>query len=110
MSPDSWVSYYTQSVVDFITANVSSKRVADKIFEYRKLLESVPDLGRPYDPDYPAARTPFPCRVVIIPDTPFSLYYIKESESKRIIIFCIEYQRIDPNARFSHIEWGIGSF
>ncbi|WP_251212400.1 hypothetical protein [Adlercreutzia murintestinalis] len=99
-----WSVVYTQYAIDFISEHVESKWVLQKILEYRTLLETVPDLGRSYDPDYPAARTPFACRELPVPDTPFTLYYLKEEEERRIVIFCVEYQRADPNARFSSID------
>lgn len=100
-----WYAFYTQYAIDFILNNVTSERVAKKLFSYRELLEGVPDLGRPYDPIYPAARSPFPCRELLIPDTPFVVFYLKDEDKKRITIFCIEYQRCDPNARFSAIDY-----
>ncbi len=107
---DRWSVAYTKHAMSFIESNVTSERVARKIFQYRELLESFPDLGRPYDPDYPAARPPFPCRQISIPDTPFTLYYLKEEDNKRIVIFTIEYDRASPNARFSRINWAIAPF
>ena len=100
-----WSVFYTVSALEFISNEVSSERVARKIFEYRSLLESFPDLGRAYDPEYSAARPPFLRRCIAVPDTPFVLYYLKEEEGRRIVIFCIDYRRRDPNARFSEYEW-----
>lgn len=100
-----WRVSYAQSVIDFIIEHVASERVANKLFEYRQLLQEFPDFGKPYDPDYAAARTPFDCREISVPDTPFTLYYLKQEAEERIIIFCIEFQRTDPNARFSGIDF-----
>ena len=102
-----WHAAYTQYAIDFIQEHVTSKRVLAKLFEYRRLLEEVPDLGRVHDPIYPAAKTPFTCRELPVPDTPFTLYYLKNEEDRRIVIFCIEYQRVDPNARFSRIDYSL---
>lgn len=104
---EGWTTVYTRSAIDFIVAEVRSERVAEKLFSYRALLETAPDLGRAYDPDYPAARPPFPCRCIAVPDTPFSLYYLKEDDLRRIVVFCIEYQRTEPNARFSSFDWSV---
>ena len=104
--PEAWKVLYAKSALRFIEENVWSERVLRKIFDCRELLESMPDLGRPYDPAYPAARPPFPCREIVIPDTPFSLHYIKQEETRQIVILCLEFQRVDPNARFSSINWG----
>ncbi len=105
-----WSATYTQSAITFILEHVTSERVARKLFEYRSLLEELPDLGSPYCPEYPAARPPFPCRAIPVSDTPFTIYYMKQEEQRRLIIFCIEFQRTDPNARFSQIDWTTGSW
>lgn len=100
-----WKVAYTQSAIRFIGDNVESERIARKIFAYRELLESFPDLGHAYDPIYPAAKPPFPCRALSVPDTPFTLYYLKDEDAHRIIIFCVDFQRADPNACFSTMDW-----
>lgn len=107
---ETWCASYTESVLNFIEKNVTSERVARKIFHYREQLELFPDMGAPYDPVYPAARPPFPCRSISISDTPFTLFYLKLEEEKRVIIFCIEYDRTDPNSRFAHPDWGLAGF
>lgn len=105
-----WSVQYTEFALQFIRDNVHSKRVAEKIFSYRELLEEFPDIGANYNPQYSAARPPFPCRSIAVPDTPFSLYYLKDEAARRIIIFAIEYNRSDPNSRFSHVDWAMGGF
>lgn len=65
-----------------------------------------PDLGTPYQPEYAAARPPFPCRAVAVPDTPFTLYYITLEEARTLVVIFIENQASDPNERFN---WGIVS-
>ena len=107
---EEWTAAYTQSAIDFILSNVTSERVASRLFECRALLETAPDLGRCYDPEYPAARPPFPCRYIPVADTPFTLYYLKDEEARSIVIFCIEYQRADPNARFSSLDWAVADW
>lgn len=96
-----WKVAYSKTALDFIAANVNSKRIAEKLFEYRRLLEEFPNLGRSYDPLYPAARPPFPCRVISVPDTPFDMYYVKDESALEITIILIEFQRVDPMLRFS---------
>lgn len=111
MSADGpWHVQYTNYTLKFLRENVTSEHVMRKLFSYRELLSEFPDLGAHYDPQYQAARPPFPCRRIPVPDTPFSLYYLKEEEKKRIVIFAIEYDRADPNARFSHVDWTLGGF
>lgn len=107
MTEPSWLVEYTEAAVNFIADHVNSRRVADKLFEYRVLLQEFPDLGKPYDPVYPAARIPFACREIAVPDTPFTIYYMKHEDERKIIIFCIEHQRVDPNARFAGIDYAI---
>lgn len=98
---------FTNDVVDFITQNIWSKRVYNKLMNYVDLLAYFPELGTPYHPDYPAARPPFPCRAVAIPDTPFTLYYITNEDKQTIIVIYMENQASDPNERFN---WEIISF
>lgn len=98
-----WRSVYTASAEAFIVANVRSASTADRIFAARRLLEEFPDMGRVYDPAYPAARPPFPCRVLAVPDTPFDLDYFKEEKTQTLVIFCIEYAAGDPRERFAEL-------
>lgn len=100
-----WSVSYTRHAIEFLKTVITSERVLRKIFKYRALLQETPDLGRMYDPEYPAARPPFPCRYIPIPDTPFTLYYLKDDEKREIVIFSIDFQRTDPNARFSSFDW-----
>lgn len=104
MTGDGWRASYTQSAIDFIIEHAASEHVASKLFEYRRLLQDYPDLGKAYDPDYPAARPPFDCREIHVPDTPFTLYYLKNEEERLVVIFCIEFQRAQPNSRFSGVD------
>ena len=92
---------YTRSVVDFMMAEIESERVYDKVVVYRRALALFPDIGRRYDPHYEAARPPFPCRFIAVPDTPFTLYYTKDDARRRVVVFHIEHQRADPGVRFA---------
>lgn len=100
-----WRVAYTEAALRFISRNVTSVKTAERIYRYEKLLEQMPDFGVPYDPYYDAAMPPFPCRQVRIPDTPFTMYYLKDEESRRIVIFSIAFSRADPRTRFRGIEW-----
>ncbi len=102
-----WHAFYTGSALKFIQENITSERVVRKLFDYRELIESQPYIGRAYDPEYAAARPPFPCRFVTVPDTPFTIFYFLDEDEHHIVHFCIEYQRKDPNARFSSINWDV---
>lgn len=98
-----WSARYTQSAENFIAENAKTKKIAEKLIEYRVLLQNFPGLGRPYDPSYPAARPPFPCRVIAVPDTPFDIYYIKDDEEKAVTIFAVEFKTGNPLTRFSSL-------
>lgn len=93
-------------VEDFIVRSVWSERVYSKMMDYMELLSVFPDLGTPYQPEYAAARPPFPCRAVAVPDTPFTLYYITLEEARALVVIFIENQASNPNERFN---WGIVS-
>lgn len=95
---------YTENVIEFILAHISSERVYDKVDSYRFVLSDFPEIGTPYQPYYPAARPPFSCRWVAVPDTPFTLYYLIEIEDARIVVFYIEHQSANPQERF---DWSV---
>lgn len=92
---------YTRSVVDFMMERIESERVYNRIDEYRTVLRRFPDIGGDYLPHYDAARPPFPCKRIAVPDTPFTLYYRKDVEERRVTVFCIEHQRANPRSRFN---------
>lgn len=91
---------YTESVIEFIISEVSSERAYNKIDNYRFVLADFPEIGTSYQPYYPAAQSPFPCRWIAIPDTPFTLYYLIEEKDKKVVVFHIEHQATDPQKRF----------
>lgn len=96
---------YTEYVVDFIIDNVESEAVYNRIDSCRDLLAQFPSIGKPYDPVYPAARPPFSCRVIAVPDTPFSLYYLKDDAVEQVVVFYVEHQASNPAYRFAHIAF-----
>lgn len=100
-----WKVSYTRHAVSFIKNNIKNKRIAEQVFGYRKLLETMPDLGRNYDPEYPAAKPPFPCRYIAIPDTPFTMYYLKNEATQEIVIFSIDHQRKNSEAWFAFVDF-----
>lgn len=99
--------HYTQEAREFILTNVRSKKVHERIKKFRDMLKELPELGRAYDPEYPASRPPFECRVLAVPDSPFALYYVVDEEHEEIIIFHVENQRMDPEERFAYavVPW-----
>lgn len=98
---------YTENVIEFILTNISSERVYNRIDTYRLILAEFPEIGSPYQPYYPAAQTPFPCRWIAVPDTPFTLYYLIADDEEKVVVFHIEHQASDPRSRFSWstIDW-----
>lgn len=99
-----YASGLTPNVIEFIAANVQRESTLASIERCVSLLEEFPAIGRVYDPEYPAARVPFPCRSFVIPDTPFTLYYLKDDEERRIVVFAFEWTAGDPVKRFSKLE------
>lgn len=95
-------AYYTTEAIQVIAEQVYSEQVLEKMEHLRALLETAPELGRVYDPAYPAAKPPFECRVLAVPDSPFALYYVVDEEHEEIIIFHAENPRMDPEERFAY--------
>lgn len=69
-----------------------------KIKKIIETLDTVPEIGRVYDPNYPAARPPFEMRVTYAGR--YGIYYIVEEEECLVRIMFIEDQRRDPLNRF----------
>lgn len=93
----------TEYVVEFLIEHVNSPRVYERIVKSRDLVGEYPEMGAPYDPLYPAARPPFPCRRLFVPDTPFVLYYLKDDDSKTVTFFYVEFAASDPRGRFEEL-------
>lgn len=68
-----------------------------------ELLESFPDLGRTYDPVYPAAKLPSACRVLYCEH--MGMYYRVDTTMRELTVLAIEDQRQDPLNRFSAYEY-----
>ena len=94
---------YTEYVRTMLLQEVESKRVYESIDRYRDILQLFPEIGQEYEPQYPAAKPPFPCRFIPVHNTPFTLYYIVEEAGRIIVVFYLEHQRSNPRTRFSGI-------
>ncbi len=82
---------------------ITAKSDRAKVRKMLQVLDTVPEIGRVYDPDYPAARTPFEMRVAFAGR--YGIYYtIVESEHEVRVLF-IEDQRRDPLNRFFGIYY-----
>lgn len=90
----------TDYAADFIEQNVALESVLRRFEWAVEMLSAFPSLGSVYDPEYIAARPPFPCRCLPLPDTPFTLYYTVDEAALRVTIIDIEWSAGDPRKRF----------
>jgi len=63
------------------------------------ILETLPRIGRTYDPLYPAAKPPEPILVAYAGN--YGIYYEIQEESKHVNVLFIEDQRRNPLKRFN---------
>ena len=63
-----------------------------------RVLDTVPGIGREYDPVYAAARPPF--AVMVAYAGHFGIYYVVSEEQHEVQVYFIEDQRRDPLNRF----------
>lgn len=92
---------YTVKLSDLarlVYSSISSKKDFAKVRKMIHLLDTLPEIGRVYDPDYPAARPPFEIRVAFAGR--YGIYYIVEEADQCVRILFIEDQRRDPLNRF----------
>lgn len=78
--------------------SITAKRDRQKIKKILQLLDTVPEIGRIYDPNYAAARPPFAMRVVFAGR--YGIYYVIEEAEKTVRVLFIGNQRRDPLNRF----------
>lgn len=69
-----------------------------KLKKMIEILDTVPEIGRLYDPDYPAARPDAELRVTYAGR--YGIYYTVEEPEKIVRVLFIEDQRRDPLNRF----------
>lgn len=77
---------------------VKAKSDIAKIKKMLRLLDTVPEIGRVYDPDYEAATPPFQARVTYAGR--YGIYYTVDEDAKVVTVFAIEDQRSNPLNRF----------
>ena len=97
--------FFTDSVLDFLDAHVTSERVLARIEAYEDLLASYPHLGSVYDPVYDAARPPIPCRHISVPETPFTLYYVVDDDAREVMVLYCDFSAGNPRERFRARPW-----
>jgi hypothetical protein len=83
-------------------ASIPSARMFDSLDNMLGLLECTPEIGRVYDPLYPAAKPPFECRVAYCGY--YGIYYTYDQTAQLVKVFAIEDQRRDPEYRFAYID------
>lgn len=93
----------TECAKRFIEGNVGTKSMLARFEWAVEILGTFPSFGPSYEPDYAAARPPFPCRYLPLPETPFTLYYIKDDDAEVVTIIDIEWSAGDPKKRFSSL-------
>ena len=77
---------------------VKAKSDIAKIRKMLRILDTVPEIGRVYDPDYGAATPPFQARVTYAGR--YGIYYTVDEDAKVVTVFAIEDQRANPLNHF----------
>ncbi|MDM8300221.1 type II toxin-antitoxin system RelE/ParE family toxin [Collinsella tanakaei] len=91
---------FANSALDFIEEHVYSERILERIETYAELLADYPRIGTVYEPSYPAAKLPLPCRYINIPDTPFTLFYSVDDAVQEIDVLYVNFSAGNPRGRF----------
>lgn len=82
----------------FAYADLPGDRLFARVDALLGSLGEFPYYGQEYDPAYPAARPPFPCRVAYCGR--YGVYYRVLEDEGVVEVLAIEDQRRDPRARF----------
>ncbi|WP_139651645.1 hypothetical protein [Raoultibacter phocaeensis] len=85
-------------VAEQVMWDVRSRADRKRIDGVLSVLDTVPDIGRGYDPLYEAAMPPKDVMVAYAGH--FSIYYEVLEEERIVYVYYIEDQRRDPMARF----------
>lgn len=97
---------YTVVLTDeafYAYSTLQPERLFQHVDHDLELLESFPNLGRTYDPAYPAAQLPFVCRVLYCEH--MGIYYRVDATMRELTVLAIEDQRQNPMSRFSAYEY-----
>lgn len=73
-----------------------------KVDSMLDVLDTVPGVGRSYDPPYEAARPGVEGLLVAYAGR-FGVYYVVDEGAREVKVLSIEDQRRDPLARFPHL-------
>lgn len=98
-----WKVEITAHALEFIDESVTHPAALASIERAVEMLSAFPRMGAVYEPEYIAARPPFSCRSLPLPDTPFTLYYCLQEEHGTVIVFDIEWSAGDPRRRFESV-------
>ena len=79
-------------------ASIESKADRKRIDKVLRVLDTVPGIGRAYDPLYEAAKPEEP--VLVAYAGHYGIYYDVSDEHDEVHIYYIEDQRRDPLSRF----------
>ena len=83
---------------EFQYRHIPSKVDFGKVDKMLLLLDTLPEIGRVYDPDYEAMRLPFEVRIAHAGR--YDAYYVVDEGEQTVIVFAIENQRKNPLNRF----------
>ncbi len=83
---------------EVVYRGIPSKYDFAKVDKMLLILDTLPEIGRVYDPDYEAMRLPFEVRVAYAGR--YGVYYTVDEEERQVIVFAIEDQRRNPLNRF----------
>lgn len=85
--------------------SIASKADLKQLDAMLDVLDTVPGVGRLYDPAYPAAR-PNIDNLLVVYAGHYGIYYVIREQSKCVHVLAIEDQRRDPLARFPFLVEG----
>ena len=77
---------------------IHSKTAIEKIKKILRILDTLPEIGRVYDPDYEAMRLPFEVRAAYAGR--YGVHYTVDESEQTVIVFAIKDQRKNPLNRF----------
>lgn len=75
-------------------------KVYDRVSHTISLLEVMPGLGRPYEPEYEADLPPVSCQYMHVSNTTKCLYFTVDEEEKALSFFHLGDARQDPRMMF----------
>lgn len=74
--------------------SITAKSHRAKVRKMLQMLDTVPEIGRVYDPDYPATLPPFEVRITHAGR--FGIYYAVNEDERNVYVIAIEDQRRNP--------------